>query len=163
MLIGLVLATWPYGRRGDRFLWPLGIAVAVLGTGYSLYTFIIGVVPWSTGAPAAYWTGVLSLIGLPARFTAFGLVLTSAGIHLLARVRYTRNRALWFAALAVVMAQAVSLACNTSLLASFSRQAQCSSPSRVRPCWEYPDIGLRPSPRSSPSAHVGSTFGGSGA
>jgi hypothetical protein len=98
MLIGLILATWPFGRRGDRFLRPLGIGVAALGAGCSLYTIIIQV-PWFSGGPSTYWGGVRVLVGLPALLTASALAFTLACVHLLARVRYGRNRALWFAAL----------------------------------------------------------------
>lgn len=116
MLIGVVLATWPFGRRGDRFLWPLGVGVAVLGAGYSLYTIGIRVVPWSSGAPSAYWAGVRALVGPVALASAFALAMTLAWVHLLTRVRFGRNRRLWLAMFAVVLIQLMLLASSASSL-----------------------------------------------
>lgn len=123
-LIGAVLMTWPFGRRGDRFLWPVGVGVAVLGAGYVLYAFIVRVVPWGSGGPSTYWAGVRMLIGQPALLTAFALALTLACIHLLTRVRFRWNRALWLAVLCVVLVQTVTVTCAGSLMASWIHRAK---------------------------------------
>jgi hypothetical protein len=116
--IGLILATWPFGRRGDRFLWPVGIAVAVLAVVCALPSLVLGVQRWlPTGAPT-YWRVVFWWVAPAARESAFLLMVALAGVYLLARVRYRRNRILWLAIALLLALQSLLFASSASQLLS---------------------------------------------
>ena len=121
MTIGLILATWPFGRRGDRFVWPLGVAVAVLAVlGISRGTtgLAIRCLRWLLTNGSDDPTSMLWMVAGTACGCAHFLAPTLAWIYLLARVRYRRNRALWFAMSTVVLVQLLLFASSVSSLAT---------------------------------------------
>jgi hypothetical protein len=118
MVLGLIVATWPFGRRGDRFLWPVGVAVAVLGAACAIPSIVEHVQGWlATGGPT-YWTGVFWWVAPSARESTFLLTLVLVWVHLLARVRFKRNRGLWLAMAGLLVIQALLFACSVSQLVS---------------------------------------------
>ena len=118
IVVGLVTATWPFGRRGDRYLWLLGLVMAILAGLYAIlsivYYFLIPFV--SRGAMTTYAWGIYGFTAPVAQDSIYLLLYVLAWIHLLARLRFKRLRALWIAMAAVVLFQSVRFACSVTLV-----------------------------------------------
>jgi len=118
IVIGLVTATWPFGRRGDRYLWLLGLVIAVLGSLCaipSLVSFFHSqFVP--RGATTTHAWGTYGFIAPVTRRSIHLLIYVLAWIHLLARLRFKRFRALWIAMAATVLFQFMRFACSVTLV-----------------------------------------------
>ena len=139
--LGLVLITYPFGRRGDRFLRPLGIAVA------SLLTLFFGARLVGTLAPSAggrsfglSWDTYGSLMAPFLYCLCASHVL--AWICLLARVRAADHRAVWSVTLLTLLTQAFLLAQGICRYVSFvSGSALDAGPSGAV-SWGVPDNWL---------------------
>jgi hypothetical protein len=94
-LIGLVLISYPLGRRGDRFWWPVGIAVLALGALGVLPGVVELILRWFAAAGRINWMNLPWIIGSSSCELAFLLACALAWLQMLARVRYKRNKALW--------------------------------------------------------------------
>jgi hypothetical protein len=114
VMLGLIVATWPFGRRGDRFVWPLGVVVSmaiVMSAAPSVARFA----RWClTGDGGPFSMGVPGMIANAVAGCAHFLAPTLAWVYLLARVRYVRNRALWLVMLSTVFVHFVLFASSVS-------------------------------------------------
>jgi hypothetical protein len=111
--LGLILMTWPFGRRGDRFAWPLGVAVS-LAIAASAAPEVARFVHRGLTGGGVFSMGTPGLILGSAAYCASFLAPALAWLHLLARVRYARSRALWLAMAGVVLVHLLLFASSIS-------------------------------------------------
>ncbi len=105
---GLVLVTYPFGRRGDRLLRALGIAVVVL----TALTVAAGVANQLGYRPGSWpfglsWNAYLATAA--PFFYCFAVAHVLVWLHLLARVRAAEHKVLWSMALLVLLTQSFLL------------------------------------------------------
>jgi hypothetical protein len=102
--LGLVLITYPFGRRGDRFLPRLGVAVAVLTA-----LFVAESTAERLWPHAGSWPFGLTFNAYLTTAASFWYCLSVAHalvwVNLFARVRAAEHKGLWTVALLVLLAQ----------------------------------------------------------
>ena len=118
VMLGLILATWPYGRRGDRFARPLGVAVLVFFS-LSAAPDVVRLAHWVlTTNGSVFSLGHAGLILGSIATCAGSLAPLLAWIHLMLRVRYGRNRPLWLVTLGIVLVHFLLFASSVSVVVS---------------------------------------------
>lgn len=121
---GLILATWPFTPRRDRFLRPLGVAVVVVGVLCPVPEIAVFMRNFTGVSATPPTMAYFSWTALNVRASAFLLMLLLAWVHLLARVRYTRNRGLWLVVAAAALLQCIYFAFSVWNLAAWIERMQ---------------------------------------
>jgi hypothetical protein len=139
--LGLVLITYPFGWRGDRFLPCLGIGVAVLTV-----LFVAESIAEYLWPHAGSWPFGLSWNAFLAVSAPFWYCLSMAyvlvWVNLFARVRAAEHKGLWAVALLVLLTQVFLLTQGVGRYVCFiAGTTEDPGPSGVV-SWGYPDDWL---------------------
>ena len=139
--LGLVLITYPFGRRGDRFLRPLGIAVASLLTLFFGACLVGTLAPSAGGVPFGLNWHTYESVTAPFVYCLCASHVL-AWICLLARVRAADHGVVWSVTLLTLLTQAFLLAQGICRYVSFvSGSALDAGPSGAV-SWGVPDNWL---------------------